>query len=43
MPRADIAGQRQLPVSLMPDGLEAVVSAQDAADLLAHLRAAAAR
>ena len=43
VPRAEIASQRQLPVSLMPDGLEAVVSEQDAADLLAHLRAAAAR
>lgn len=43
VPRADIVGQRQLPVSLMPDGLEAVVTEQDAADLLAYLRATAAR
>ena len=43
VPRAEIVGQRQLPVSLMPDGLEAVVTEQDAADLLAYLRATAAR
>lgn len=43
VPRTEMASQRQLPVSLMPDGLEAVVSEQDAADLLAHLRATAPR
>jgi hypothetical protein len=36
--RAQIEETKQLPTSIMPNGLEAIVTLQDAADLLAALR-----
>lgn len=36
--RTDIQSTKTLPISLMPDGLESVLTAQDVADLLEHLR-----
>jgi putative heme-binding domain-containing protein len=36
--RASIASQKLLPRSLMPRGLESILSAQDIADLLARMR-----
>ena len=38
VPRADIREMKTLQTSLMPDGLEAVLSAQDTADLLAAIQ-----
>ncbi|WP_256199187.1 hypothetical protein [Verrucomicrobium spinosum] len=38
VPRSEIGSIKTLPVSLMPDGLESIVSPQDMADLLARLR-----
>jgi putative heme-binding domain-containing protein len=38
VPRADIKGTELLPISLMPEGLESVLTEQDCADLLALIR-----
>ena len=39
IPRAKIKGIRPSPLSLMPEGLEQLISKQDLADLLAFLKA----
>ncbi|WP_050030048.1 PVC-type heme-binding CxxCH protein [Verrucomicrobium sp. BvORR034] len=36
--RSEIGSMKTLPISLMPDGLESIISPQDMADLLARLR-----
>lgn len=38
VPRSEIGSMKTLPISLMPDGLESIVSPQDMTDLLARLR-----
>jgi hypothetical protein len=38
VPRAEIREAKVLPTSLMPEGLESVLSVQDCADLLSLIR-----
>lgn len=38
VPKADIKDTKLLPISLMPEGLESVLTEQDCADLLALIR-----